>query len=182
MKLKMKFLLLTLMIFGTTYSQCNTYKIPLNDEVSAIAMTEKIYQNDDLENGAKTFYVSVTSIPLGDDKSANSLTVTYISTNSSYWIIPNTLKITLPSGEVLNLKAKSKSYQTLNSSKRVPETSKSVECSFYLDYDAVLKIMGEQEVSEFIISDYTSNKTFNATPIYKGVLNEILKCVLNIKF
>ena len=180
MKLELKFSLLTLIICGITYSQCNTYEIPLTDDVSAIAMSEKIYQNDDLENGAKTFYVSVTSIPLGDNKSANSLTVTYISTNSSYWIIPNTLKITLPSGEVLNLKAKSKSYQTLNLSKRVPDTSKSVECSFYLDYDTVLKIMGEQEVTEFLISDYTSNQTFDATPTFKGVKNEILKCVLNI--
>lgn len=179
MKLQITFLTI-LMMGQISYSQCETYKLPLNDNVNITAMTEKIYQNEDLENGVKTFFLSVNSIPLEDDKSTVYLIVTYKSTMNNYWIIPNTIKITLPSGKILDLKAESKSSQTLNLFRRIPETSKSIECTFFLDYDTVLEIMGEQQIDKFIISDYTSNKSFNATPKFKGVLNEMLKCVLNL--
>lgn len=182
MKIQIIITVLLTTISQLSYSQCETYEIPLTDTVNTVAMTEKIYQNEDLENGAKTFYISFNSIPTSSDKteSLNSLVVTYMSTRSNFWITPNTLTIGFPSGEVIKLKASSKSSQTFNLYKQMPSTSKSIECFYILDYDTILKIIGEEKISYLYISDYKTDNIFDVTPNYKGLLSEMLRCVLNL--
>ena len=164
-----------------TYSQCETNKTTLDDGKKVISMTEKFYQNNDLENGAKTFYVSTNNFIFSQDESILDIAVTYISTRSSYWIIPNSLKIGLISGREIILKAKEKSSQTLNRIKPIPSISKGIECYFQVEYGDLLALLDADKITYLKVSDYKTGQTFDITPNYKGQLNEMIKCVMKYK-
>ncbi|WP_157209268.1 hypothetical protein [Mariniflexile maritimum] len=163
-----------------SYSQCETNTTELDDGRKVISMTERFYQNDDLENGVKTFYVSANSFVLADETSFFELAVTYMSIRTSYWIVPNTLKIGLKTGEEILLKSKEKSSQTLNRIKPIPNTARGVECYFRINYDDLLKILGTESISYLIVEDYKTGEKFDITPYYKKQLSELMKCVLKL--
>lgn len=165
---------------NNSYSQCETTTTELDDGKKVISMTEKFYQNEDLENGAKTFYVSANNFVFGEGKSIFDLAVTYVSIRTRYWIVPNTLKIGLISGEEIILKAKEKSTQTLNRIKPIPNTAKGIECYFQIDYDDLLKVLSADSISYLKVADYKTGSEFDITPVYKGQLNELMKCVLKL--
>jgi hypothetical protein len=48
-----------LMLINFSFAQCDVNKINLGPGIDRYSMTEHFYTNDDLENGLKTFYVSV---------------------------------------------------------------------------------------------------------------------------
>ena len=165
---------------NNSYAQCETTTTELDDGKKVISMTEKFYQNEDLENGAKTFYVSANNFVLEEGKSILDLAVTYVSIRTTYWIVPNTLKIGLISGEEIVLKAKEKSTQTLNRIKPIPNSAKGIECYFQIDYDDLLKVLGSDSISYLKVEDYKTGAEFDITPVYKGQLNELMKCVLEL--
>ncbi|MGJ8716610.1 MAG: hypothetical protein ACSHXG_16040 [Maribacter stanieri] len=163
-----------------SFSQCETKTTELDDGQKVISMTEKFYQNEDLENGAKTFYVSANNFILGQDKSIFDLVITYVSVRNNYWIIPNTLKIGLDSGVEIVLQSKEKSSQTLNRTTRLPNTMKGVECYFQINYDDIVRILSSESISHLVIEDYKTGADFDITPKYRGQLNEMMKCVLKL--
>jgi hypothetical protein len=169
-----------LFITNNSYAQCETTTTELDDGKKVISMTEKFYQNEDLENGARTFYVSANNFVLEEGQSIFDLAVTYVSIRTTYWIVPNTLKIGLIYGEEITLKSKEKSTQTLNRIKTVPNTAKGVECYFQIDYDDLLKVLSNDSISYLKVEDYKTGAEFDITPVYKGQLNELMKCVLKL--
>lgn len=178
--MKTLFIIPFLLFSFYTYSQCETKETDLEDGKKVISMTEKFYQNTDLENGAKTFYVSTNNFIFSQDKSILDIAITYISIRSSYWIIPNSLKIGLISGKEINLKAKEKSSQTLNRINPIPNNAKGIECYFQMDYNDLLELLKTDKISYLKISDYKTGKTFDITPDYKGQFNEMIKCVMKL--
>jgi len=180
MKSILKLNIIILFFTNISYSQCEIAEIPLDNGRNVVTMTEKIYQNEDLENGSKSFYLSTTNYVFANKESIMELVVTYVSIRSNFWIVPNILKIGLPSGKEIILKSNEKSSQTLNRYKTVPNNAKSVECYFKLNYEELLQILGEKEISYIITENYMNEQKFDITPNFKEQLSEMMRCVLKL--
>ncbi|WP_282112333.1 hypothetical protein [Maribacter stanieri] len=151
----------------------------LDNGQSVISMTEMFYQNEDLENGQKAFFVSANNFIVEDGKSVFDLTVSYVSIKSNYMIVPNTLKIGLETGEEIVFVAKEKSTQTVNRTE-IPNPAKAIECYFQIDYDDLLKLLNSETILYLKVVDYKTGQEKDITPKYKGQLNELMKCVMNL--
>ena len=163
-------------------AQCQVTKANLNDGRKLITMTEKVYQNEELSDGSKSFDLTTNNFIDVETRSTIEIVVTYISINHNYWIVPNTLIIELETGEKIISKAREKSSNTLNHRQlSIQDLQRikglqTIECYFYLT-QSELVLLSSNNVNYIIVKDYKTDESIDITPEYKGQLNEMLNCI-----
>lgn len=178
--MKQLFFLCLILNLNFSYAQCEVKKMELKDNITLSRTSEKFYTNEDLENGLKSFYVSLN---LYSDKSnPNSsfvceLVVTYVWSGYYTEMTPNKIRFKLESGKELYLVAESKSSGTING-QEVPEKFNSIECTFLLSSENIKQLLEYRTISEFTIIDYKTNESFDFSEGYKGQFPEMLSCVI----
>lgn len=181
-KIKTLTILLTLLTMTKiSIAQCDVKKINIGPGIDRYSMTENFYKNADLENGLKTFYVSVNFYgDKADEKKPYvvDLVVTYAWTNYQGEMTPNRLKIQLPSGKEYTLTAEDMSRGTINTFGKTPGNIKSIECTFKLPLDIVTVLLEEKSISKLIVMDYKQDIKFDLSNKYKGQIPEMLYCVI----
>jgi hypothetical protein len=179
----MKIALILLITFCTLngFAQCNVNEDKVENNTYRYSMTESIYRNADLENGMQGVFISANTI---QDKTAGKifyteLVVTYCYTSPKPSMIPNEILIHLGDDKSIHLRAKSKSYQTINLTKPMPDDIHAIECTFTLASADVALIFSSKTASLLDITDYTTGDKLSVPFKFGRQLGEMIACTID---
>ena len=93
--------------------------------------------------------------------------------------MPNVLVIEFQSGTKIELRAKEKSYNTINGHSINKENLTSVECTFTPSPYEINLLRNEGSIENITYTDYRSEKSISPPLSFKGIISEMLDCVTN---
>ncbi|CAN5665095.1 hypothetical protein BH10BAC2_BH10BAC2_02160 [soil metagenome] len=171
----MKFLLITSLLFTiiNSYSQCSTYKV-VEQSITVIAnKPEKIYQNEDLENGAIIYHLEVYQLFKNENPTELSygLESFYTYFNTSREIVPRAFIFSFKDGTLLRIISTKEDPKTEN----FGDGYKRRRFSYSLTKEN-LSELSTKEILSITITDNRTNQSIQATP-YGSFLKEQIGCL-----
>ena len=164
--------------FGV-YAQCNVESEKLSTNMFKYSMSELIFQEDPSE---AWFFAIPFNVNLYCDKSRTGVNYFYelVPTLITDWQelpVPNILVIEFQSGTKIELKAKEKSYNTLNGNRINKEGLTSVECTFTPSYQEINLLRNGGSIENITYTDYRTGRSRSPPLQFKGIIAEMLDCV-----
>lgn len=161
-------------------AQCDVKKQKLEEGLYRYSMTEKFYE-DITPQGLKTIYIHTNFFGDKTDKNNSyslTIVVTYAWTVHNARMVPNRIKMKLPSNREITLSADKMSVGTLNYLSKAPSSVNTLECVFELSFEDVELLLKEKSISELTIEDYKQNIELDLSSMYKGQIPEMISCII----
>jgi len=153
------------------WAQCNIKKEDADENLLLVAQSEKIYQNEDLENGLKVvfahFFLAVNKEE--KEKVKFSLSIIYAKTKRQESLVPRMIKFYFSDGDIISLNADEFDSPILNG-------IRAERCFFRMSLADVEK-MKSKSVDVVEVVDTRTNANLSTRPYFR-LFSEQIDCLL----